>query len=169
MLDRAKIGKKLQRLRLRRFGENIREFERQSGVSRGSIPGIEEGKHFPMLDVLDKWLGACKISYAHFFEEFENFAETQPPVGGYRSANKPFHDDLEFVLVRVPAVESATIRTLNLEYQSLRGSPEFTSTASTAAPVRGSPDSPREGEERKEGAGAGSPAHAQLRRKRKPA
>lgn len=122
MFERKEIGKKLRRLRLEKFGNHIRAFERQSGVSRGSIPRIESGDSFPMLDALAKWLGACRVTFAHFFEEFEELKEPIVPEAGYQHTHKRYHDELEFVLKVVSPSESATVRTLQLEYEKLRDS-----------------------------------------------
>lgn len=117
MLDSEEIAEKLQRLRLRHFGENIRHFERQTGISRGSVEHVEKDKGFPSLEVLAKWLEVCKTSFAHFFEEFEPFPPVKSTATGYKTQHKRHHDRLEFVLSSVGPKDSATIATLKLEYE----------------------------------------------------
>lgn len=108
MLSPKDIGAKLKHLRLRKFGKNVRFFEEKSGVSRGSVPGIEEGKNWPRLDVLEKWLSACGTTFGDFFNE-------PNPENPYNRQFKTEHDDLEAVLESVGAEESVTVRTLRQE------------------------------------------------------
>jgi transcriptional regulator with XRE-family HTH domain len=76
-IDKTNIGHRLQKLRHKTFGEKqtLADFEARSGVSRGSVGPIENGKSFPMLDVLAKWLKACELSLTDFFRQFESDSE----------------------------------------------------------------------------------------------
>ncbi|MDD5199224.1 MAG: helix-turn-helix transcriptional regulator [Terrimicrobiaceae bacterium] len=113
MLGQKEIGAKLKDLRERQFGRSVRHFQQKSGVSRGSVPGVEKGLNYPRIDVLEKWLKACKVTFAEFFGE-------APPPGGYKPKHKDHHDQLEFVLTHMPHKDSATLRTLSLEYEDLK-------------------------------------------------
>jgi transcriptional regulator with XRE-family HTH domain len=122
VFDAVHVAEKLRKLRLEKFGENVYYFQRQSGVSRGTVENVEKKKGFPTLPVLAKWLGACRVTFAHFFEEFEPFAEPPMPTTGHKRQHKRYHDELEFVLNAVGPQRSATVLTLKLEYEKLRDS-----------------------------------------------
>lgn len=68
-LDKEVLGPKLKRLRIARFGsdQTYSEFARISGVSKGSMKDIEEGRSSPLAETLEKWILGCGMTLQEFF------------------------------------------------------------------------------------------------------
>lgn len=69
-LDKKEIAAKLTTLRTERFGViSASEFGRRTGVSKGSVKPIEDGRQWVRFDTLEKWVTGCGKTLSEFFME----------------------------------------------------------------------------------------------------
>lgn len=71
VMDRKAFGAALKRIREAKFQDET-SFAKASGIDRGAVKAVEDGRRFLMIDRLEVWLKTCDTTLAQFFEQFED-------------------------------------------------------------------------------------------------
>ena len=69
MDNKKLLGKRLKEIR-KSFGDTVEKFSEMVGIETSSLSGIESGRFFPSLHVLDKMSNVLDVPLVEFFNFF---------------------------------------------------------------------------------------------------